>query len=171
MGTGSIGAAVASQAKNNGMVVTGLSRSGESNNSFARVYTTADMAEFLVPLDYLVSVLPDTPATDGLLNAETLALLPAHACFINVGRANVVDDDALIAALRNGTLGGAVLDVFDEEPVPRDSPLWDAPNLVMTPHIAAISHPELIAPIFLDNYRRFVAGRSLKNLVSFELGY
>jgi phosphoglycerate dehydrogenase-like enzyme len=171
MGTGSIGAAIAGQAGRNGMVVTGLSRSGKSNSNFRNVYTTADMAEFLAALDYLVSVLPDTAATDGLLNANTLAMLPAHACFINVGRANVVHHDALITALCNHKLGGAVLDVFDEEPVPQDSPLWDAPNLMMTPHIAAISRPELIAPVFIENYRRFVAGQALMNLISFEHGY
>ena len=171
MGTGSIGAAIAGQAGRNGMVVTGLSRSGKSNSNFRNVYTTADMAEFLAALDYLVSVLPDTAATDGLLNANTLAMLPAHACFINVGRANVIHHDALITALCNHKLGGAVLDVFDEEPVPQDSPLWDAPNLMMTPHIAAISRPELIAPVFIENYRRFVAGQALMNLISFEHGY
>jgi phosphoglycerate dehydrogenase-like enzyme len=88
-----------------------------------------------------------------------------------VGRANVVHHDALITALCNHKLGGAVLDVFDEEPVPQDSPLWDAPNLMMTPHIAAISRPELIAPVFIENYRRFVAGQALMNLISFEHGY
>jgi phosphoglycerate dehydrogenase-like enzyme len=171
MGTGSIGAAIAGQARNNGMVVTGLSRSGASHSSFDNVYATAEIADFLAPLDYLVSVLPDTATTRGLLNSHTLAMLPAHACFINVGRGNVVDDDALISALRDGRLGGAVLDVFDEEPVPQDSPLWDAPNLIMTPHIAAVSYPELIVPIFLENYRRYVAGQALLNKVSFENGY
>lgn len=171
MGTGSIGEAIASRACQNGMVAIGLSRSGEPNSTFERVYTAAELDGFLSGLDYLVSVLPDTAATDKLLNETTLAQLPSHACFINVGRANVVDDDALIAALKSNALGGAVLDVFDEEPVPDDSPLWDAPNLLMTPHIAAVSHPELIVPIFLENHERFISGRPLKNLISFEHGY
>ena len=113
----------------------------------------------------------DTPETDGLLNADTLPLLPPHAYFINVGRANVVDDKALIEALQSGNLAGAALDVFDVEPVPDDSPLWDAPNLLMTAHMAAVSHPGLIAPVFLENYRRFFAGRDLINVVNFERGY
>jgi len=171
MGTGSIGEAIASRAHRNGMVVTGLSRSGRPNSTFEDVYTTADMAGFLSELDYLVSVLPDTPETDNLLDEASLAHLSSHACFINVGRANVVDDDALIQALNSNALGGAVLDVFDEEPVPEDSPLWDTPNLLMTPHIAAISHPELIVPIFLQNYERFITGRTLMNLIDFEHGY
>ena len=116
-------------------------------------------------------MLPDTPQTDNLLDAEALSLLPSHACFVNVGRANVVDDDALVAALRAGKLGGAVLDVFEEEPIPQDSPLWDTPNLLVTAHMAAVSHPELIVPIFLDNYRRYRAGSKLTNVIDFDLGY
>jgi len=171
MGTGSIGEAIAARAKQNGMVVTGHSRSGRPDNSFEQVYTTADLAGFLSGLDYLVSVLPDTPETGNLLNRTTLAHLPSHACFINVGRANVVDDSALIEALKNKKLGAAVLDVFDEEPLPKDSPLWDTPNLHVTPHIAAVSYPELIVPIFLENYERFVSGRTLINLIDFDHGY
>jgi phosphoglycerate dehydrogenase-like enzyme len=171
MGTGSIGSAIASRATENGMVATGLNRSGAANSNFEKVYSTADLVHFLSELDYLVSVLPDTPETDNLLNEKTLASLPARACFINVGRANVVKVDALIMALNNKQLGAAVLDVFDEEPVPEDSPLWDTPNLLMTPHIAARSYPELIVPIFLSNYQRFASGQALDNLISFEHGY
>ena len=90
---------------------------------------------------------------------------------INVGRSNVIDDDALIAALESGHLGGAVLDVFDEEPLPNDSPLWDTPNLLITAHISAISHPLLLVPIFVDNYRRFIAGEPLQHLIDFGAGY
>lgn len=171
MGTGSIGAEIAARAAENGMLATGLNRSGAAHSAFDKVYSTADLVHFLSGLDYLVAVLPDTPATDNLLNGQTLATLPAHACFINVGRANVVDDDALVMALKNNQLGAAVLDVFDEEPVPEESPLWDTPNLLMTPHIAAQSYPELIAPIFLDNYKRFASGQVLDNLISFDHGY
>jgi phosphoglycerate dehydrogenase-like enzyme len=171
LGAGSIGRAIASKARAVGLTVLGLSRSGAEVPEFHSVYPATHLADFLENLDYLVSVLPDTPATDNLLDAETLALLPAHAVFVNVGRANVVDDLALVEALGNGTLAGAVLDVFDEEPVPEGSPLWDAPNLLMTAHMAAVSRPDLIAPIFLENYRRFVAGRDLINTIDFERGY
>ena len=171
LGPGSIGRAIAMKARSLGVAVVGLSRSGAEVPGFDSVYPATHLNEFLGNLDYLVSVLPDTPATDNLLNAETLAELPRHAIFINVGRANVVDDAALIDALQNGHLAGAVLDVFDQEPVPEDSPLWDAPNLLMTAHMAAISHPDLIAPIFLDNYRRFIAGRELMHVVDFDAGY
>jgi phosphoglycerate dehydrogenase-like enzyme len=171
MGTGSIGADIAGYCAGLGMQVTGLSRSGSPVDGFERVYPVSGIAEFLADADYLVSVLPDTPQTDNLLDADTLALLPPGACFINVGRSNVVDDGALIAALRDRKLAGAVLDVFDQEPIPGDSPLWDAPNLLVTAHMAAVSHPELIVPIFLDNYRRFCAGSGLVNVVDFDRGY
>ncbi len=171
MGAGSIGRAIAKRARALGAWVTGISRSGTESPEFGAVYPLEHLAEFLQDLDYLVAVLPDTPETQNLLNEETLALLSPHAYFINVGRANVVDDAALIAALEQHRLAGAVLDVFDEEPVPEDSPLWNTPNLLMTAHMAAVSHPEIIAPIFLENYRRFVSGRDLFHVVSFEHGY
>lgn len=171
MGTGSIGQAIARRAKDNGMTVTGLSRTGASNPDFENVFKVEDLHKFLHDLDYLVSVLPHTTETDQLLDQSALAQLPAHAYFINVGRANVVDDEALLSALASDQLRGAVLDVFDVEPVPAESPLWDAPNLLITGHIAAISHPALIAPIFLENYKRFVSGQSLQNVISFDNGY
>jgi phosphoglycerate dehydrogenase-like enzyme len=171
MGTGSIGQAIARRAKDNGMTVTGLSRTGASNPDFANVFKVDDLHEFLHDLDYLVSVLPHTRKTDRLLDQSALAQLPTRAYFINVGRGNVIDDEALVSALARDELGGAVLDVFDVEPVPAESSLWDAPNLLITGHIAAISHPGLIAPIFLDNYKRFVSGQSLQNVISFDNGY
>ena len=171
MGTGSIGQAIARRAKDNGMMVTGLSRTGASNPDFEIVFKVEDLHEFLHDLDYLVSVLPHTSETDQLLDRSALAQLPAHAYFINVGRANVVDDGALVSALASDELGGAVLDVFVVEPVPTESPLWDAPNLLITGHIAAISHSDLIAPIFLENYKRFVSGQSLQSVINFDNGY
>ncbi len=171
MGTGSIGQAIARRAQDNGMTVSGVSRTGASNPDFESVYKVGDLAEFLRGLDYLVSVLPQTSETDMLLDQSALAQLPAQAYFINVGRSNVVDDEALVSALANGGLAGAVLDVFDVEPVAQDSALWDTPNLLITGHIAAISHPDLIAPIFLENYKRFVSGQPLQNVISFDNGY
>ena len=171
MGTGSIGQAIARRAKDNGMAVTGLSRTGAPNPDVENVFRVEDLHEFLHDLDYLVSVLPHTCETDQLLDQSALAQLPTRAYFINVGRANVVDDEALVSALASDELGGAVLDVFDVEPVPAESPLWDAPNLLITGHIAAISHPGLIVPIFLENYTRFVSGQSLQSVINFDNGY
>ena len=153
------------------MSVVGLSRSGAAMEQFNDVLPVGRLDEFLAELDYLVSVLPDTAATTGLLDAGALALLPERCYFINVGRGNVVDDDALIHALKDGRLSGATLDVFNEEPLPQDSPYWSTPNLKVTAHIASISDPELVAPIFNDNYRRYCRGEALKFVVDFQAGY
>ncbi len=171
MGTGSIGRHIAAAARCLGLEVSGLSRSGAAVEAFDAVFANRDLGTFLTGLDYLVSALPQTPDTDDLLNAESLTWLPAHACFVNVGRGNVVDDRALADALESGRLAAAVLDVFDEEPLPPGHVFWDTPNLTVTPHIAAVSHPLLIVPIFVDNYRRFVDGRPLRYVVDFDRGY
>jgi phosphoglycerate dehydrogenase-like enzyme len=171
MGTGSIGQHIAKTAAGFDITVTGLSRSGSPEHGFNEVFPTRELFDFLADLDYLVAVLPHTSETDNLLNATALARLPTHAYFINVGRSNVVNDDALVDALRDTTLAGAALDVFDEEPVPPDSRLWDAPNLSITAHVAALSHPLLIVPVFVDNYRRYLNGQPLNYVIDFNAGY
>ena len=171
MGTGSIGQDVAKMAGSFGIDVSGLNRSGTPAPGFSSVRQIGELHDFLAQVDYLVATLPQTRGTDNLLDEDALAQLPDHAFFINVGRGNVVDDAALTAALRWGALAGAVLDVFDEEPVARDSALWDTPGLQITAHIAAISHPELIVPIFIDNCRRFMDSRPLRYVVDFDAGY
>ena len=171
MGTGSIGAHIAATARAFGMAPLGYSRTGTAVEPFQQTFSADQLEPFLAQSDHLVATLPDTPETTHLLNRDTLALLPKGACFINVGRSNCVDDAALVDALRSGQLAGATLDVFDEEPLPEDSPLWDAPNLNVTAHIAAISHPLLLVPIFIDNYRRYVSDQPLKYVVDFDAGY
>ena len=171
MGTGSIGQHIAKTAKCFDMTVNGLSRSGADTDGFDNVMATDQLQDFLRDCDYLVSTLPQTEATDKLLNADTLGCLPAHAYFINVGRGNVVDEDALSKALNDGRLAGAALDVFDEEPVPEDSPLWEAANLSITAHIAAVSYTSLIVPIFIENYQRYVNQQPLEHVIDFDAGY
>lgn len=171
MGTGSIGQHIAKTASYFDMTVTGLSRSGTPIPGFENVVQTDQLHDFLAEIDYLVAILPNTADTDNLLDAEALRKLPRHAYFINIGRSNVVDDQALIDALENNKLAGAALDVFDEEPIPGDSPLWDTPNLSITAHIAAVSYHSLIVPIFIDNYRRYLNKEPLKYIVDFDAGY
>jgi len=171
MGTGSIGQHIANTAKHFGATVTGLNRSGADVPGFEEVLPIAQLYDFLEACDYLVAVLPQTAATDRLLDAAALAKLPAHAYFINVGRSNVVDDGALMDALRNNRLAGAALDVFDEEPIPEDSPLWDTPNLSITAHVAAVSYTSLIVPIFVENYRRYLNQQPLNYVIDFGAGY
>lgn len=171
MGTGSIGQHIARAARHFGIKVTGLSRSGTPVSGFDNVLAVNALGDFLKESDYLVATLPQTTGTDNLLDAAALAKLPAHAYFINVGRSNVVDDTALIDALKNERLAGATLDVFDEEPIPKESPLWDTPNLSVTAHISAISHPLLIVPVFVENYRRYCEKQPLNYVVDFTTGY
>jgi phosphoglycerate dehydrogenase-like enzyme len=171
MGTGTIGAHIAHVAKQFGIRVTGLSRSGSPSVDFDDVLPVTELQEFLGDLDYLVSTLPKAPGTDKLLDATAFAELPAHAYLVNVGRGNVVDEEALIAALENDQIAGATLDVFNEEPITTGSPLWHAPNLMITAHIAALSHPALIVPVFLENLRRHREGRALNYVIDFNKGY
>lgn len=171
MGTGSIAAHIAQTARAFGLRTSGLSLSGAPSPGFDTVKPVTELNAFLADVDYLVSVLPDTSATTGLLDAAAFSALPAHAYFINIGRGNVVDETALIDALQNKQIAGATLDVFDEEPVPTASPLWDAPNLSITAHIAAISHPSLIVPIFVNNYRRYMNNESLQHVIDLDRGY
>jgi phosphoglycerate dehydrogenase-like enzyme len=105
------------------------------------------------------------------VDAGLLAALPPHAVFINPGRGGTVDEPALAAALQNGTIAGAVLDVFQQEPLPPDHLFWRTPRLLITSHTAALSAPSDIAPIFIDNYRRLVRGEPLRYRVDFERGY
>jgi phosphoglycerate dehydrogenase-like enzyme len=171
MGTGSIGEHIAQTAAGFGMQVRGLSLSGKARQGFQSVFPIARIDEFLQQTNYLVAALPQTPGTDNLLNADTLAQLPDKAYFINVGRSNVVDDSALLEALQSGALSGAVLDVFDEEPLPPASPFWSAPNLRVTAHISAQSHPSLVVPIFVENLRRYRQHEQLNYVIDFGAGY
>lgn len=171
MGTGSIGSHIAQTARTFAMKVSGLSRSGAGVAGFDSVARSDQLHAWLENLDYLVCALPRTPATDRLLDTTALAKLPGHAYLVNVGRSNVLDEAALLDALTQGRLAGAALDVFDEEPLPPGNPLWEAPNLSITAHVAALSHPSLVIPIFLENLGRYQEGRELQYEVDFEAGY
>jgi phosphoglycerate dehydrogenase-like enzyme len=171
MGLGSIGRHVARTAAWFGMRVRGLSYSGRRVRGVERVYPRGRAAEFLRGLDYLVAALPMTAETESIFGARFFARLGRRAVFINVGRGGQVVEEELARALRRGRLRGAVLDVFRREPLPRASPLWSAPGLFLTPHNAAASFPRSVAPIFIENYRRFVAGKPLLHEVDLERGY
>ncbi len=171
MSLGSIGKHIARVAAGFGLQRVGLSRSGAAVDGFARVFAVGQLHEFLTQADYVVAVLPDTPATTGLMNATSFAALKPTALFINIGRGNLVDENALVAALHAGQLAGAVLDVFRTEPLPEDSPLWTAPNLVISGHVAARSWPQDIANIFLDNFRRYQQQQALNYPIDRARGY
>ena len=116
-------------------------------------------------------MLPRVQETNHVVDEAFLNALPDHAVFVNVGRGNSVDEAALVKALNDGKLAAAVLDVFEKEPVPEDHPFWTTPNLYMTYHTSAISYPEDITRLFVENYRSYVEGKPLKYVVDFERGY
>ncbi|MBI3517364.1 MAG: glyoxylate/hydroxypyruvate reductase A, partial [Proteobacteria bacterium] len=115
--------------------------------------------------------LPLTADTRGILDARALAALPAGATVINLARGPLIVDRDLLAALDHGHLGGAVLDVFEVEPLPADHPYWRHPRVLITPHVAAISDPRSVAPVIAENIRRFRAGQPVHDLVDFKAGY
>jgi len=171
LGVGSIGAALARTARGFGMRVHGYTRSSRDCPDVDAYFHGDDRVAFAAELDYLVCVLPHTAATHRLVDGLLLRALPPRAVFVNPGRGDVVDEDALADALQSGRLAGAVLDVFQREPLPPESVFWRLPNVLITGHTAAISFPADIAPVFIDNYRRLLAGEKLKYEVDFERQY
>ncbi len=147
-----------------GAKVTGVARSEGERAGFP-VRREEDLAALLPQTDALVMILPSNEATKHALSGETLGQLPAHAWLVNVGRGDTVDEAALARALREGTLAGAVLDVFETEPLPSDSPLWDLDNAFISPH-AAGGRPRGAADLIRRNVERYLAGEELENVVS-----
>ena len=171
LGVGSIGQAVAAVARGFGMTVWGFRRGSGTVPNVDRVFTPDQLAEFLAGADYLVNILPSTPATRGLLSGQVLKACLPGTVFINMGRGDVVDEHSLVQALEAGWLAGAVLDVFDAEPLPKDSPLWDLPGVTITPHVAALGAAGAIAEIVAANLARYLAGEPLRQVVDWERGY
>lgn len=171
VGLGSIGRYLARVARQFGIRVSGLNSSGRPCHEVEKVFTLEGMNEFLGQLDYLVVTLPDTPLTKHFINADVLAMMKPSAVLINVGRGSTVNEADLVRALKEGIIGGAVLDVFETEPLAQDSPLWTLPNVFLTPHQAALSFPADITGIFIENYHRFLNGETLLHVVDFETGY
>jgi phosphoglycerate dehydrogenase-like enzyme len=171
LGVGTIGAALASTAKHFGMRVKGYTRASEDCADVDQYFHGPLTAGLGSDLDYLVSVMPATTETRKIVDAALLRTLPPRALFVNPGRGGVVDEAALAAALQEGRLAGAVLDVFETEPLPADHIFWRLPNVRITAHTAALSAPADIAPIFVDNYRRLLRGEPLQYRVDFERGY
>jgi phosphoglycerate dehydrogenase-like enzyme len=171
LGVGSIGAHLAGTAKQFGMTVRGYTRSSETSKQVDRYYHGDDLLEFVEGLDYLISVLPRTETTNKIVDTNLLDALPQHAVFINVGRGNAVDEPALVKALTEGRLAAAILDVFEKEPLPEGHPFWTTPNLYMTFHTSAISYPEDITRLFMENYQLYLKDKPLKYVVDFERGY
>ena len=171
VGLGRIGGEVARTLQRAGLDVIGVSRTGGPAEGVDVVRPIAKLDAVLPRADVLVLVTPLTDETRGLIDGRRLGLLPRGAVVVNVGRGAVVRQDDLVRALQDGSLGGAVLDVFEKEPLPAESPLWTMENVIVTPHISGPDNIPVNAQRFLENYRRFVAGEPLAGVVDFERGY
>lgn len=176
LGTGNIGTNVAQRLRGMGAAkITGLSRSGRPSADFDRVLPISRLDEVLPETKILVMALPSTPETENILSRERIALLPPEAYVINVGRGTALDQDALTEALNSRRLAGAALDVMVPEPLPPDHPLWNARNLILTPHVSGNMTLGYTCDVNVDMFCRdlanYAAGRPLVNLVDRALGY
>lgn len=167
VGLGAIGRATAAKLAAVGCRVIGVHRREVDVTGMSRLVPVERMGEAFAEADAVVVALPDTDRTRGLVSAEVLGRLKPGATFVNVGRGSTVDEEALIAGLHSRRIGTAVLDVTAVEPLPPDSALWDAPNVILAPHTAARNADEsrLIIELFADNARRYLDGQPLRNVV------
>ncbi|WP_299076789.1 D-2-hydroxyacid dehydrogenase [uncultured Paraglaciecola sp.] len=171
MGVGNIGQAVAKMAKQFSMNTRGYTNASSSSEYIDHYYNHSTQQAFAAELDFLVCLLPHSPATTGLIDQRFLSYLPAHCVVINAGRGTTIVDSALINALNNKKLQAAVLDVFAQEPLPPQHPYWQTDNLYVTQHTAAASLPEDIFPLFKENYLRHLQGEALQHVLDFDKGY
>ncbi len=171
VGLGTIGREVARLLHAVGCEVEGVQRRATGRvPGVTRLWLLADLSTALSGADGVVLTLPDAPGTAGVVNARALAALPPHAVVVNVGRGTVVDEGALAAALVGGRLRGAALDVTAHEPLPATSMLWQLPQVLLSPHTAALTmhEDEQLLNLFVDNLARYLDGRPLRNLVGFQ---
>jgi glyoxylate/hydroxypyruvate reductase A len=171
LGLGELGRDAAKKLKTLGFDVAGWSRSEKTLAGIASHAGAAGLPALLARSEILVCLLPLTAETEAILNAHTLALLPKGAALVNAARGAHLLEADLLAALATGQISAAVLDVFNDEPLPAGHPFWHHPRVVVTPHIAAFTNPATAAPIILDNIRRFEAGRPLLSRVDPARGY
>ncbi|MCX8117112.1 MAG: D-2-hydroxyacid dehydrogenase [Desulfobacterota bacterium] len=170
LGLGSVGREIAKRGKQFGMTVIGVKRHPGPVENVDQVFPPDGLKKMLPMVDYLVNALPLTPETDRLLGEKELRLLREGTVLFNVGRGRTIDERALIQVLRERKIR-AVLDVFEEEPLPPASELWTLDNVTVTPHVSGINLPEEICEEFVANYGRWVRGEQLVGLVDREKGY
>ncbi len=171
LGMGALGGAAAAVLKQIGFRVVGWSRSPKAVAGIESFHGPDGLKPFLSVCAHVASLLPNTPETRGILNAETLAALPRGAHVINAGRGSAIVDADLLAALETGHVSWASLDVFNTEPLPADSPYWTHPRVTVTPHNAADSIADYVVPTIVENIERLRAGKPLQNLVDRTRGY
>jgi phosphoglycerate dehydrogenase-like enzyme len=175
VGLGSIGGLVAKHAAAIGMRVIGVRENlaKPKPEGVDTVFPAPDIDLLIAQADYVALTVPVTPTTIGLMNAARFAKMKPGACLINVGRGTLIDEIALLAALQQKQIAGAALDVFEQEPLPADSPLWDLENLLITPHIAGLTERlwERQYDLIIENLRRYLDQRPLLAVVDKQKGY
>lgn len=173
IGFGDLGQGAGRAAKKLGARVIAVTRSGKAARPADAGYPVSKIDNVLPKADFVIVTTPLTPGTRNLMSRARLDLLKPEASLVNIGRSPVVDYDALREKLARGELAGAVLDVFQPEPLPADSPLWDTPNLIILPHVSCDDprYIEHLLDFWFENLKRFLAGRKLQNIVDRKLGY
>ncbi|MDW7547766.1 glyoxylate/hydroxypyruvate reductase A [Pseudoalteromonas sp. McH1-7] len=171
MGMGQLGLAVADKLNANRFTVKGWSNSVKSLEGIIHFCGDAELGAFLQDLDYLVCLLPLTEQTKGILNAKVFAASPAHCVLINVARGLHLNEADLLTAITQETFGGAVLDVFETEPLPTGHAFWSHPNITVTPHVAALTSLSTAALQIANNYLAMTEGRELMHIVQKKKGY
>lgn len=174
LGAGGIGRAIGRLARGAGMHVVGVARTARASDpELGRVAALRDLEAFLPDADYVVIALPLTSDTKGMVGAAALGRMKPTARLINVARGPIVDEEALVQALRAGRIAGAALDVFTEEPLPADSPFWDLPGVIVSPHMSGdfAGWESSLSQLFVVNFRRWRRGEPLLNIVDKRRGY
>ena len=173
VGFGDLGHGAGRAAKNLGLNVIAVTRSGAGDKLAHRVVKSSRIDSVLPKADFVIVTTPLTAETRGLLNRDRIYRMKPGAGFINIGRSPVVDYVALCERLNKDELSGAVLDVFDQEPLPPDSPYWTTKNLLVLPHISCDDprYIDYLLDFWFSNFERFLAGKKLKNIVDRQLGY
>lgn len=176
IGLGAIGREVARIGRSFGMRVLAMrhgARADEADADADELYPPERLHDLLARVDYAVIAAPATAATHHLIDAAALASMKPDAFLVNIARGSLVDEQALVAALESGRLGGAGLDVFEHEPLPPESPLWRLPNVILSPHVAGLTdqYSRRLTDLLLDNLAQFRAGQPLRNVVDPTRGY
>jgi phosphoglycerate dehydrogenase-like enzyme len=174
VGTGSLGGSMINHIAKLDVEVIGVNRKGRSVDGCSKVITFDKIDEVLPVADFLYLAVPQTNETIGLIDKKRLDMLKPSCGIVNIGRETVLDYKTLCEKLKNNEIAGAILDVFSQEPIPKESELWDTPNLIITPHVSSDSegnYVEMVLDIFFENLKLFLKNKTLNNLIDKKLGY
>ena len=174
VGTGSLGGSMIKHIAKLDVEVIGVNRKGKPVEGCSKIITFDKIDEVLPDADFLYLAVPQTNETMGLINKKRLDMLKPSCGIVNIGRESVLDYKVLCEKLKKNEIAGAILDVFSQEPIKKDSKLWDTPNLIITPHVSSDSegnYVEMVLDIFFENLKLFIKNKKLNNLIDKKLGY